>query len=474
MKSLKLTMATLLLSLIAPLAFGHSAMDDLFKSPKEIIATISPFDYHLQMLDLRSKDIEVLGVDLNNNKIDVYLNRMEFQNLLMNGYDLEVKESLDYIMRLDEDYQSPAEIEQFLKDIHGRFPEITKLEIIGKSVEGRNIYALKISDNADLNELEPSILFNSMHHAREVMTPEIGIDIIDYLTSKYGQDQQVTNWIDQNEIWVLPMLNVDGNNKVWNGSNMWRKNTQGGFGVDINRNYPYKWGGCNGSSGMKFSDTYRGPQAASEPETNALMGLVSKIKPVFSISYHSYSELVLYPYGCQGEKTRTHSIIAGIGKELGTLLNYKPGTPWEILYGVDGGDIDWMYTIEQTIPFVLEVSSSSQGFQPAYATWRNKTVERNRAGWQLLLNKLNGPGVRGVLRDQNGLAINSFQVKVFQQVNGVKTLLQEYRGNPNGSFHIVLNPGAHELEFIAGSRIPLKASLTIANSRIDLAPVVQN
>ena len=97
------------------------------------------------------------------------------------------------------------------------------------------------------------------------------------------------------------------------------------------------------------------PEAASEPETRALMGLVTDIKPVFNISYHSYSELVLYPYGCPGEKTATHALVSSIGQKIGELLDYTPGTPWEILYGVDGGDVDWMYADEQVIPYVIEL-----------------------------------------------------------------------------------------------------------------------
>ena len=142
----------------------------------------------------------------------------------------------------------------------------------------------QISDNPEVDEVEPAILYNSMHHAREVMTPEIGIDMVEYLLTRYGSDEKVTKWVNENEIWVVPMLNVDGNNRVWSGDSMWRKNTRNSYGVDINRNYPHEWGACNGSSGSTWSQTYRG-SAASEPETRYLMGLVANIKPVFDISY---------------------------------------------------------------------------------------------------------------------------------------------------------------------------------------------
>src|SRR5262249_25141832 len=135
---------------------------------------------------------------------------------------------------------------------------------------------------------KPVILFNGMHHAREVMSPEVALDTIEQLLTKYGTDASITHWVDANEIWVVPMLNVDGNNKVWTYDNYWRKNTRGcpasgtcssGTGVDINRNYPYAWGSCNGSSGSPSSDTYRGPSAGSEPETNVLMNHVAATRP---------------------------------------------------------------------------------------------------------------------------------------------------------------------------------------------------
>ena len=123
------------------------------------------------------------------------------------------------------------------------------------------------------------------------------------------------------------------------------------------------------------------------------MGLVANIKPVFDISYHSYSELVLYPYGCQGQRTETHQIISKIGRKIGQILDYRPGTPWEILYGVDGGDVDWMYAAHQVIPYVIELNSSREGFQPNYSEWRDVTMNQTRAGWQHLLERLDGPGV---------------------------------------------------------------------------------
>lgn len=431
------------ITLMSTTLLAHN-LGSKFKLESNLMGSIQAVDYHKTIQELSHMGIEIAGVDYDQKIIDILISNSDFKRLTSMGFNVELNwvNGLSSVF-LDDEYFSPSEIESAVKKYHADYPEITKLVSIGKSVEGRDIWALKISDYPNMRELdEPTTLFNSMHHAREVMTPEISMDIIDYLLKNYGNDSQATNWVNTFEIWVVPMLNVDGNNKVWEGSNMWRKNTRGGYGVDLNRNYPFNWDSCNGSSSSKRSDTYRGPEPASEPETKALMGLVEKIKPVFDISYHSYSRLVLYPFGCRGEHTGTASVVTKVGKELGELLNYKAGTPWELLYSADGGDIDWMYGEHQVIPFVIELNSRMQGFQPNYSTTRDKTVEKNRKGWMHLLNRLGGPGVRGNLKD-----IDPNQDYFIEVYYDAGQLFQSYKVNPDGTFHIVLNPGQYELRF---------------------------
>ncbi|MEK6625601.1 MAG: M14 family zinc carboxypeptidase, partial [Bdellovibrionota bacterium] len=404
--------------------------------------------------------------------IDLYLSSEELQVVRQHGHQLTLVEEKKFMLVPDSQYKTPDEIATFLREVSQRYPEITKLESIGKSIEGRDIWALKISDNANVNEPEESkIFFNGMHHAREVMTPEVMIDLISTLTQGYNSDNTITNWVENNEIWVVPMLNVDGNNRVWTSNAMWRKNVAYGHGVDINRNYPFKWGTCNGSSGSTWSDTYRGPSAGSEMESKALMGLVSRTRPVFSISYHSYSELVIYPYGCDGARAETRSVVEPIGTEIGRLLGYSPGTAWELLYSVDGGDIDWLYGQFQVIPYVIEVNSSSEGFQPNYAKWRDKTVAKNRAGWRYLLERLSGPGLKGQVHGATAeeLAQGEVTLKIFTVQTSTRTLFQNYRVNPDGSFHVILNPGTVDVEVVrAGRSGPSHTGLVIGNSRLDM------
>lgn len=394
---------------------------------------------------LKQNELDVTGVNYKTGDIEALLTPAQLEKIKGLGTELVFSFPQTLMAGPDQEYKSPEEIAEFVHEMHGRFPEITTLKSIGKSLEGRDIWAIKISDNAKSDEKEPTILVNGMHHAREVMTPEITTDMIEYLLTNYGSNDEVTRWVDNAEIWVVPMFNVDGNNKVWEGSAMWRKNTRGGFGVDINRNYPYGWNSCNGSSARTGAQDYRGEAPASEPETQAMMKLVDEIKPVMNISYHSYSEIVIYPYGCKPNRTPAEEAVEQIGSEIGKLLDYKPGTAWELLYNADGGDIDWMYTAHQVIPFVIEVNSTWQGFQPSYSKWRDKTVERNRPGWMHILKRLDGPSLQGIVKNK---ALKEIQISKA----GETKIIQTYKINPDGTFFIMLKPGRYDVRIEGAER----------------------
>lgn len=412
---------------------------------------------------LRAHDVDIFGVNIKRGTIEAYVSDEQLADLqaLKSKFEFEIPQTL--LRGPDPEYLNPSEVEARLLEYAAKYPEIAQIQKMGESLEKRPIWAIKISDNVAQKELdEPVAFFNGMHHAREVMTPEVTMDIVDYLLSNYLSDEKVRHWVDSNEIWIVPMFNVDGNNKMWSGDSMWRKNVRDGHGVDINRNYPYAWNTCRGSSGNTWAQDYRGKSAGSEPETQAMMNFATMIRPVVSISYHSYSELVIYPYGCKPKRAETAAVVENIGKEIGKLLNYTSGTSWETLYSVDGGDIDWFYNELQIIPYVIEVSSDREGFQPDYAQWRDKTVLRNRVGWQHLLNRLDGTGVRGVITAASKDAL-TIEVKDAQGA-----LFQTYRVNPDGSYHIVLPAGTFSLTYMQGTRLLETASVTLSDKRIIL------
>jgi hypothetical protein len=144
---------------------------------------------------------------------------------------------------------------------------------------------------------------------------------------------------------------------------------------------------------------------------------------------------------------------------------YDPGTAWELLYDVDGGDIDWMYNAHNVIPFVIEVNSDSQGFQPDWS-WRQKTVERLRPAWSYLLDKLSGSGVRGMVTDGSGRAQPAANVTV--ESNGRDaTAPFTWHVKADGSYHVVLNPGQYTMTFELNGRTKTE-QVTVGDGRVDL------
>lgn len=347
-----------------------------------------------KIAELSSKGFDIAGVNLDRNTFDVVVTAEELKKLVDNYTVLSFQTAP---FGPDADYKNPKEVESTLRNITDKYPDLAQLVVVGETTEKRKIYAINLTANRRNRILakKPVVYINAMHHAREVMTTEVALGIIDELSSQYGKDDRITSILESVDIWVIPQVNPDGNNKVWLGETMWRKNTRGGYGVDLNRNYPYKWGSCNGSSGATFSDTYRGPSAGSEPETLAVTNFLKALRPKIALSLHSYSEIVLYPYGCDGERAEGEEgkKMREIGANFASKLvkdngkkGYEHGTPWELLYGVDGGDIDWLYHELGTYSYVVELNSATNGFQPDYRLV-GKTIDNVREGWLYLLEE---------------------------------------------------------------------------------------
>ncbi|MFJ3635857.1 M14 family zinc carboxypeptidase [Streptomyces sp. NPDC090112] len=192
-------------------------------------------------------------------------------------------------------------------------PALTKVVSIGRTVQGKDILALKVSKNAKRTRdgSKPSVLYMSNQHAREWITPEMTRRLMHHTLDNYGKDQRITKLVDFSELWFLLSANPDGYDftHAAEGQRLWRKNlrdTNGdgkitaGDGVDLNRNFAYKWGYDNeGSSPNPASETYRGPTASSEPETVALDAFEKRIGFDYAINYHSAAELILYGVGWQ-------------------------------------------------------------------------------------------------------------------------------------------------------------------------------
>jgi hypothetical protein len=233
------------------------------------------------------------------------------------------------------------------------FPNlITEKDSIGSSHEGRTIWAVKISDNPNIDENEPTVGFDALVHAREPQSMATLMYFIWYLLENYGADPEVTYLVDNREIFCVPCFNPDGyeyNRQTDpNGGGTWRKNRRnngGSFGVDMNRNFGYQWGYDNsGSSPEPTSNTYRGPSPFSEPEAQAIRDLAILHNYGTHFNMHSSGDYYLYPWGYIDEQTPDSLIYREFAGDMGNYNGYTFGTGPQLLgYASNGSVRDWMY-----------------------------------------------------------------------------------------------------------------------------------
>jgi murein tripeptide amidase MpaA len=257
---------------------------------------------------------------------------------------------------------------------------VTAKTSIGTTVEGRPIYMLKISDNPDIDEPESELFLNAVHHAREPMSLSQLIYFMWHVLESYGTDPEITTLLNSTEMYIVPMVNPDGYqqnlNTNPNGGGMWRKNRKnngnGTFGVDINRNYGFQWGYDNtGSSPTTSSDTYRGPSAFSEPETQAVRNFCNAHDFVASMDFHSFGNYCIYPYGYA---TTNSNPELPLFQQMGAYLTAENGFVYgnavqTVNYTANGAGDDWKYgeqtTKNKIYSFTPEVGASTDGFYPA-------------------------------------------------------------------------------------------------------------
>ncbi|OLZ68265.1 zinc carboxypeptidase [Streptomyces sp. IMTB 2501] len=210
-------------------------------------------------------------------------------------------------------YGGTGGLKQEILDTAEANPGLTKVESIGKTINGQDILALKLTKNARKSDdgSKPSVLYLSNQHAREWITPEMTRRLMHYYLDHYRNDSRIRKIVDSTELWFVISANPDGYDYTFKNSStrLWRKNLRDvngdgvigtGDGVDLNRNFPYKWGyDDEGSSPNPTSETYRGASPASEPETRALDAFEKRIGFAYAVNYHSAAQLLLYGVGWQ-------------------------------------------------------------------------------------------------------------------------------------------------------------------------------
>ena len=308
-----------------------------------------------------------------------------------------------------EGYHSYAEMSVFLDDVVAAHPGIARKMSIGQSYQGRQIWALKISDNVAIDEAEPEVLFTSQMHAREWLSQEQDLRVIDLLTANYSAnpgtqlEQRVGAIVDGLEIWIVPMLNPDGAeydiSNPTNGFRNWRKNRQpvgGGAqpGIDLNRSFGFAWGCCGGSTGKPGTLYYRGNSPWQGVETAALRDFVlgrivdGRQQIRAAIDWHAFNEEIMWPFGY----TKTDlprpmaaddlAAFKAVAHGMANLNGYITKQLSD-LYIMDGNSIDWLYGDQRIFAFTIEVypldDSHVGGFYPPDNVIERETTRNDGA-----------------------------------------------------------------------------------------------
>ncbi len=269
------------------------------------------------------------------------------------------------------EYHSYSELEYDLFALERNYPHLARVLSIGESLEGRNIYALKVSDNVHTDEDEAEVIFIGCHHAREWISVEVPFLFGQYLLENYNSDSQVRDIVNQCEIWIIPLLNPDGLEYSIHFYRYWRKNMRnngdGSYGVDLNRNYDYFWGNDNeGSSPNPSSQIYRGSAPFSEPETQAIRDLLRQRNYQALISFHNYSQVIIYPWGYTEDLAPDAVLLDQIAANMSTRIQsvhgniYAYGQAGISLYLTNGDTTDWSYGTYGAPSFTIELPPVDQ------------------------------------------------------------------------------------------------------------------
>ena len=307
---------------------------------------------------------------------------------LLNGI-AQIKELPRHIQILPE-YSSLAGVDKRMVRAVERAGGYAKVYDIGKSVEGRAIRAVRISKSVNAQEDLPEILFVGLHHAREWISSEVTLGILEFLVQNMNSNSFVSDILENSVIWFVPMLNPDGYLFSWEEARMWRHNRRvhpdESIGVDLNRNYDSSW--------IEI-DYVHGTGPFSEPETLAVKNLILNdfekplpdgIKSLDGlITYHSFGQIIMYPPGSTDEPAEKHEYYKELAEKMSYLAFSECGSIYIVmqnsqLYYTFGEMTEWFMNTHDGKPsftFELRPHMGSDYFFMLPADQIRDTVKEN-------------------------------------------------------------------------------------------------
>ena len=362
-----------------------------------------------------------------------------------------------FIISIDPRYHTFNEVAYELDSIAEHYSTIALLDTIGYSTsDSLPIFALKITDNINSKEDEPQILYIACHHAEEILGIELCMYMINDLIANYMIDSTKTYWINNSEIWFVPLLNPEGHGIVMQEiDTTWRKNKKdnnnnGQFdldydGVDLNRNYDFHW--HDGGSTDPSSEYYRGPAPVSENEVKALQDLCLQKDFIFCNTYHSartgLGEVIYYPWRTSSGFSPDFLFIRDVSANMARLIINDQGNGHYLTLpgvNVDGRARNWLYGVRGTYTFCVEISTTC--IQPGWMV--DDICARNAVGAYYLLDRVKGSGITGCIRDD--LTGEPLIAEVIVE-NYYDPYLPPRLSNADfGRFTRILTPGFYDIE----------------------------
>ncbi len=321
-------------------------------------------------------------------EIDLVLSAAEAARLRGQGVPLDVKRNRDGKTARQlaaeqaaagytvwRSYDQPGGIRDEVYQIAQRNSRIVKLEVIGHTLQNREIIALKVTKDANrtTDGTRPAVLYSAAQHAREWISVEVNRRLLHYFVDNYSKDAKVTNLVNARELWFVLVANPDGYQYTFDTERLWRKNLRDNDGdgqitqadgVDPNRNLAEHWNYDGEGSSAHFSaDDYRGTGPASEPETQAMQGLLDRLRFKFMVNYHSYGQLLLYSFGWQAQTPSADNpiFLALSGTDANPAIpGFDPGVGAD-LYATNGETTDYAHARANTLAWTPELGEGIPG-----------------------------------------------------------------------------------------------------------------
>ncbi len=435
--------------------------------------------------------------------LDLVLTVSKYEELLSKGYEIQItqtEEQLRKNLRNGRDlngYRTYEDCLYELQQIEIDYPDICKLYDIGDS-RGKlysdagnsnyddyyhEVWALKVSDNVEVEEDEPCVYYMGEHHAREPISLEVVMAVLYHILDNYGVDPTITENVNNTQIWFAPLVNPNGHKIVTDEMDLWwRKNIRdnnengqldpGGYyeypdGVDPNRNYGFEWGYI-GASGNPESQVYHGPYAFSEPEVVAMRELMDAHHFVTGITYHSYGELVLFPFGYNnGVVAPDHDALEELAIDMASTMGYYPQAGWQ-LYPCMGTTDDYSYGTHGTFSFTIELATE---FIPP-ASQVPIICNENIDAAMLLLDRVNHSTLMGhITDDATGEPVLA---EIFiEGVDNTGVFRYPYTSDEDfGTYYRLLTDGSYDVTFSAYGYEPQTIeNININNSEVTIVNV---